>query len=379
MSSLSAINTMLQQAQEEMAAKEAELQRQKDDLARERAAFVEEMAKERAKFASSPSTHNSAGGFSGALLPGTTAAVPFPGAPPEPPPAFSCSMTSPSSQVITINVGGTMFTTTVKTLLESEPKSVFAAMLTGRREVLRDREGNIFIDHDGARFGHVLNWLRTKHVPGGAELGQLLVGESLFFRLEELREELQGPLISSSILTRDMAWSLAGMFPRTWGKIKFKLLFTGSKETTSRNLVVLNQVSNNGIVLCIKATTDYVFGAYIFNPTPFDDHLGWENGNQSIFLFSFGTDNQPPYPLKLCHSGLGHGINKSLATGLHLSEDLVLFSTKGSRNTCHPMIYTIIPPAYRSPGLVLDDSTLTGAASFTVAQVEAYEVTFNSL
>lgn len=62
------------------------------------------------------------------------------------------------TDVVTVNVGGRRFTTTMSTLC-MVPDSALAAMVTHWKT--RDAEGNIFLDRDPAAFGAVLACLRT--------------------------------------------------------------------------------------------------------------------------------------------------------------------------------------------------------------------------
>jgi hypothetical protein len=70
-----------------------------------------------------------------------------------------------SNDLVNLNVGGTIYTTTKSTLLRPRgPKSAetfFHALFSGRFPLSQDVNGNIFIDRDGALFRHVLNFCRT--------------------------------------------------------------------------------------------------------------------------------------------------------------------------------------------------------------------------
>lgn len=55
-------------------------------------------------------------------------------------------------EVISLNVGGTFFTTRLSTLRRYED-TMLAAMFSGRHHIPRDAEGRFFIDRDGAYFG----------------------------------------------------------------------------------------------------------------------------------------------------------------------------------------------------------------------------------
>lgn len=57
-------------------------------------------------------------------------------------------------EVISLNVGGTFFTTRLSTLRRYED-TMLAAMFSGRHYIPRDADGRYFIDRDGAYFGWV--------------------------------------------------------------------------------------------------------------------------------------------------------------------------------------------------------------------------------
>ncbi|XP_054610072.1 BTB/POZ domain-containing protein KCTD7 [Dunckerocampus dactyliophorus] len=66
--------------------------------------------------------------------------------------------------VISLNVGGTYFTTRLSTLRRYDD-TMLAAMFSGRHHIPRDAEGRFFIDRDGAYFGDILNFLREGELP----------------------------------------------------------------------------------------------------------------------------------------------------------------------------------------------------------------------
>ncbi|KAM3602123.1 uncharacterized protein V6R79_024737 [Siganus canaliculatus] len=67
-------------------------------------------------------------------------------------------------EVISLNVGGTYFTTRLSTLRRFED-TMLAAMFSGRHYIPRDAEGRYFIDRDGSYFGDILNFLREGELP----------------------------------------------------------------------------------------------------------------------------------------------------------------------------------------------------------------------
>lgn len=86
-------------------------------------------------------------------------------------------------EIVELNVGGVHYSTTRTTLAGGavEPGgTMLSAMFGGRLASRLDREGRVFIDRDGARFGYLLNYLRDGALTGGARAEGLLY---------ELREE----------------------------------------------------------------------------------------------------------------------------------------------------------------------------------------------
>ena len=70
------------------------------------------------------------------------------------------------SKIIELNVGGTVFCTTINTLL-SEKNSLFETLINKETEqvestVLKDSNNRIFLDRDGPLFNYVLDYLRNK-------------------------------------------------------------------------------------------------------------------------------------------------------------------------------------------------------------------------
>ena len=63
--------------------------------------------------------------------------------------------------VITLNVGGQIYTTSKSTLC-SQKESMLAAMFSGHHKLEKMENGSYFIDADGKHFGIILNYLRGR-------------------------------------------------------------------------------------------------------------------------------------------------------------------------------------------------------------------------
>ncbi|XP_021992019.2 FH protein interacting protein FIP2 [Helianthus annuus] len=98
------------------------------------------------------------------------------------------------SNTLSLYFGGKKFCTTVETLTHREPRSMLAAMFSGRHTLCKDSEkGYVFIDRDGKHFRHILNWLRDGVAPipklSDLERSELLQ-EAEYYRLLGLVDEI---------------------------------------------------------------------------------------------------------------------------------------------------------------------------------------------
>ena len=93
---------------------------------------------------------------------------------------------------MSLNVGGEIYTTTLDTLTRCRD-SMLGAMFTGQIPVLRDNNGNVFIDRDGRVFRHILNYLRSSSLdlPDGFSELNLLRREADFYQIHPLLEEIR--------------------------------------------------------------------------------------------------------------------------------------------------------------------------------------------
>ena len=94
------------------------------------------------------------------------------------------------NQVISLNVGGTLFTTCLETLLV-EPDSRLGRMFSGRHILETQKDGSIFIDRDGTHFGIILNYLRRhitskRHLPDDPNILSHLLCEVKYYELKGL-------------------------------------------------------------------------------------------------------------------------------------------------------------------------------------------------
>lgn len=90
-------------------------------------------------------------------------------------------MLTDDSQIVNLNVGGTLYTTYLSTL-KRFPESMLARMFSGKHTVSTDDKGNYFIDRDGKLFRSILNYLREPEDLFPPMTGELQV-EARYFGL----------------------------------------------------------------------------------------------------------------------------------------------------------------------------------------------------
>ena len=98
--------------------------------------------------------------------------------------AMAAASAPEPDELVELNVGGSVFLTTRATLCAgAEPSSMLSALLNSGLPSSRDSCGRLFIDRDGTRFRHVLNYLRSGalHHDGDRVALQELKEEAMYF------------------------------------------------------------------------------------------------------------------------------------------------------------------------------------------------------
>ncbi|RUS76767.1 hypothetical protein EGW08_015474 [Elysia chlorotica] len=96
------------------------------------------------------------------------------------------------SSVITLNVGGTLYTTTRSTLLKY-PDSMLGSLASHDCPSTQDENGHLFIDRDGAAFKYILNFLRSSQLclPSDFTDIDLLAAEADFYQVTPLIDAIR--------------------------------------------------------------------------------------------------------------------------------------------------------------------------------------------
>ncbi|XP_077403325.1 BTB/POZ domain-containing protein KCTD7 [Vanacampus margaritifer] len=92
-------------------------------------------------------------------------------------------------EVISLNVGGSHFTTRLSTLRRYDD-TMLAAMFSGRHHIPRDSDGRFFIDRDGTYFGDILNFLREGELPQHERV-RAVHREAQYYSIAPLLERLE--------------------------------------------------------------------------------------------------------------------------------------------------------------------------------------------
>eukprot|EP00117_Sycon_ciliatum_P019405 scpid42805/ scgid2527/ BTB/POZ domain-containing protein KCTD3; Renal carcinoma antigen NY-REN-45 len=91
--------------------------------------------------------------------------------------------------IVCLNVGGTSFCTSRKTLLSTE-NTFFSSLLSGRHNSARDATGAIFIDRDASLFSIILHYLRTRKIDLRGECVRAVRDEAEFYGIPSLTKAL---------------------------------------------------------------------------------------------------------------------------------------------------------------------------------------------
>jgi len=96
------------------------------------------------------------------------------------------------TQIVKLNVGGEIYTTTKSTLCQY-PHSMIGAMFSGSMNPSLDENGCFFIDRDGELFKYILNFLRSSRLslPQGFKDFDQLYAEADFYQITPLLLSLE--------------------------------------------------------------------------------------------------------------------------------------------------------------------------------------------
>jgi hypothetical protein len=111
--------------------------------------------------------------------------------------AAGVSTAARAADAVTLNVGGSVFTTTRATL-QADPHSFLGVMFSGRHALRLDDQGHACIDRSPAAFDDVLTWLRCRALPPTNARRRALYAEADFYAMQGLLSELERCLDGSA-------------------------------------------------------------------------------------------------------------------------------------------------------------------------------------
>ncbi|XP_002733127.3 BTB/POZ domain-containing protein KCTD6-like [Saccoglossus kowalevskii] len=105
----------------------------------------------------------------------------------------------PDDEIVNLNVGGKLYSTTRSTLTRY-PDTMLGAMFSGRMPSLKDAQGNYFIDRNGDMFKYILEFLRNGSIilPEDFKEFTALSVEVDFYQVAELTECLAEMMVKHS-------------------------------------------------------------------------------------------------------------------------------------------------------------------------------------
>ncbi|CAF2544052.1 unnamed protein product [Rotaria sp. Silwood2] len=106
-------------------------------------------------------------------------------------------------QIVTLNIGGQLFSTTIETLTKEE--CLFTKMFNGRFD-LREHQGATFIDRDPTHFRILLNYLRTNTFiePKSAQDRAELLLEAEYYQITSLIKQLKNETVTTMIVVEKL-------------------------------------------------------------------------------------------------------------------------------------------------------------------------------
>ena len=201
-------------------------------------------------------------------------------------------------KVITLNVGGTRYTTTLSTLTKY-PDSMLGVMFSGRHDLPQQEDGSYFIDRDGEVFKYILMYLRDStvafiHVSRLDEAQQLhLKLEANYVLLPNLEGVLQQALdqraaFKENELRRTIAEKETREGPT---KVRVSLPLEQCREfiryALDYNMGKITQASRYQYVCTQETVHELQKGALRANKIEFREHIAFHNCDLSGVEFCY--------------------------------------------------------------------------------------------
>ncbi|KAJ4458046.1 putative K+ channel tetramerization subfamily protein [Paratrimastix pyriformis] len=265
-------------------------------------------------------------------------------------------------KIITVNVGGRMFTT-YRNVLLSQEDSMLAAMFSGRHSLAKGPDGVPFIDRNPNIFEKILDFLRTGRLPRWwvhPEERNDFLEEVKYYGLN-LPSPAQ-PALETVIMTPDEC----GKLVEFTGAKSLALLYRGTRDGFQSATFHRLCDGRPHTVAVVRATTDHVFGGYAA--------ATWNQASNNYYddkqAFVFSLRGTPRSPVKIPHKQSDiYGIYCNPAYGPTWGHNFDLCMADGCNANSNS--YTNLGYTYGSP----DGAPyfLTGGNNkFQVAELEVF-------
>jgi len=186
-------------------------------------------------------------------------------------------------EVVTVNVGGTLFTTNLTTL-KSDARKRFERMCRGGMNRRSSADGTYFIDRSPRTFGYIMDYLRTgdMFVSNNAEVRLQLLDDAEYFELpRKVTDYLRWKPINGIDLRLSEVCHLneqLKLVKEKMGEVLYEAAQDG--DSSSRFHSLCDKQGSN--VVIIMTNTGNVFGGY--SSVSWQSRIG-HSGSSKAFLF----------------------------------------------------------------------------------------------
>jgi len=152
-------------------------------------------------------------------------------------------------QIITLNVGGTIYQTRLKTLLRFQRDGdYFKSRFSGNFKNDVEEDGSHFIDRSGQLFEYILDYLHNNDLPVPTDefLKKRLITEAKFFGLNRLVAILKPPEPSGEVFNKNRFFPEGRYEIKEQGKLLQLATINMSKEWTSWDQIETYQIHRTG-------------------------------------------------------------------------------------------------------------------------------------
>ncbi|XP_022801125.1 BTB/POZ domain-containing protein KCTD5-like isoform X1 [Stylophora pistillata] len=170
-------------------------------------------------------------------------------------------------RVITLNVGGYHFVTTLSTLTKDKD-SMLATMFSGRHELDTDGDGRYFIDRDGTHFKDILNYLRDSKQLPSADRALEVYKEAQFYQIEGLIDTLER---FSNVFAHKLEEAKKSKLGCDFEKWQQQILICAQNKslenlTSSSKVSLLSQEDHKKIMECGDCVGPHAHSLIVSNP-----------------------------------------------------------------------------------------------------------------